>query len=147
MQIGESCPRTLGLFLSPCTCNGVPVNNMMCRKLDVFLDPGTYFWVAKNCIVTVAKRAFTGVATFFSFNITGYFAFHWRLTSCVTYKCFSVLCHPQPSKCLKIVSERTFSLQVLLACRFSLPCYYSKYFNTTLSEILILSSIRNKVLF
>lgn len=55
------------LFLSPCTCSGVPVNNMMCRKLDVFIGPGTYFWVAKNCIVTVAKKAFGGGGSYFFF--------------------------------------------------------------------------------
>lgn len=124
VQIGEICPRPLVLFVSPCTCSGVPVNDMMCRNVDVFLDPGIYLCVAKNHIVTVATRAFKGVAAFFSFDVTGSCAFHWQLTSCVTYKCYSVLCHPQPSKCLKIDSERTFSLQVLLACRFSLPCYY-----------------------
>lgn len=53
------------VFLSPCMCSGVPVDDMMCRYLDVFLDPGTYLWVTKNCIVTVATRAFKGVATFF----------------------------------------------------------------------------------
>lgn len=66
VQIGESCPSPVVLFLSPCTCSGVPIiNNMVCRKLDVFLDPGTYFWVAKICIVRVAKKAFKGVVKFF----------------------------------------------------------------------------------
>lgn len=53
------------LFVSPCTCSGVPLNDMVCRNVDVFLDPGTYLCVAKNHIVTVATRAFKGVAAFF----------------------------------------------------------------------------------
>lgn len=60
-------PEAIGAVPISLHCSGVPVNDMMCRKSDVFLDPGTYFWVAKNCIVTVARRAFKGVATFFFF--------------------------------------------------------------------------------
>lgn len=73
--------------------------------------------------------------------------FLWQLTSCVTYKCYSVLSSSSPPNACELTLKQHFHYRYCWHADFALPCYYSEYFNTSLMEILILSSIRNKVLF